>query len=291
MRKNVDIVVDTENGIPFFTPLYSRKPKICIVFHVHKKQWFYEFAFPYNIIGFLIERVAFPIIYFRTKIIAISKTTRADLGKIGFKNKQIEIVYSGVEKNINDKSNPIKKFSKPTIIYLGRIKKYKRIDLLIKIMPQILDKVSNTRLIIAGWGTEAPFIIDSIMKGKTHRHIDILGQVSERKKKRLLSRSWIFINPSVGEGWSIAVIEANLYGTPAISFNVTGLSESIQNDKTGFLVKDEDELINKICLLLNDDEKRKSLSKNAIKWAKRYSWDDSAQKSISLLIRVKKHEI
>src|SRR3989344_3140988 len=77
LRKNVDIVVDTENGIPFFTPLYSRKPKICIVFHVHKKQWFYEFAFPYNIIGFLIERVAFPIIYFRTKIIAISKTTRA----------------------------------------------------------------------------------------------------------------------------------------------------------------------------------------------------------------------
>jgi glycosyltransferase involved in cell wall biosynthesis len=62
----------------------------------------------------------------------------------------------------------------------------------------------------------------------------LVGPVSNLEKKTLLSKSWIFVNPSIGEGWSIAVIEANLHGTPAISFQVPGLTESIQPGKTGF---------------------------------------------------------
>src|SRR3989344_2203265 len=271
-RKQTDTIVDTENGIPFFTPLYSLKPKACIVFHVHKNQWFYEFKFPYNIIGYLIERVLFPVVYSRTRIVAISKTTMEDLVKIGFKPKRISIIYSGVEKKVA-RFPLLKKFSKPTIIYLGRIKKYKRINLLIKIMPQILKHTPKARLVIAGWGTEAPFIIDSVMKGNTHRHIDILGPVSEAEKRKLLSKSWLFVNPSIGEGWSIAVIEANLHGTPAVSFRVSGLSESIQNEKTGFLVQNEKELVEKINLILSDNKKREDMSILAKKWAESFSWD------------------
>ena len=259
---------------------------MCIVFHIHKNQWFYEFPFPYNIIGFLIERFIFPVVYFRTKIVAISKTTKKELIAIGFNAKNIDVVYSGVTEFNKLKS---KKFSKPTMIYLGRIKKYKRIDLLIKIMPKILKQIKTARLIIAGWGTEAPFIIDSIMKGKVHRHIDILGPVSEREKENFLSRSWIFVNPSIGEGWSIAVIESNLRGTPAISFDVSGLSESILDGKTGVLVKDEEGLISKICFLLKNSKKRSFMSKNAKKWAESFSWDNSALQAFKIIQNVIKN--
>ena len=107
-----------------------------------------------------------------TKIIAISKTTRDDLIEIGFKKKNIEIVYCGM----NGIKNPVSsnKFSKPTILYLGRIKKYKRVDLLIKVMPDILKRVPHANLIIAGWGTEASSITDMTMRSITRRKVKII---------------------------------------------------------------------------------------------------------------------
>src|SRR5258708_26055872 len=56
LRKNIDVVIDVENVIPFFIPLFCRVPKICYVYHVHGKQFFYELPMPFNRIGYLIEK-------------------------------------------------------------------------------------------------------------------------------------------------------------------------------------------------------------------------------------------
>src|SRR3989304_9512460 len=126
-----------------------------------------------------------------------------------------------------------KKSKHPTILYLGRIKKYKRVDLLVKVFPKIIESVADARLIIAGWGTEASMITDLVMRSPLRRKISLMGPVSTQEKKELLTRSSVFVNPSIGEGWGLAVIEANLYGTPAVSFRVRGLSESIKHGITG----------------------------------------------------------
>ena len=164
LSKDCDIVVDVQNGMPFFSTIYSRKPKVSIVYHVHGKQFFIEFPFPLNVIGYLVERFFFPMFYFKTKIIAISKTTRDGLIRMGFNKKNISIVYCGINKKINIKNNNLEKFAQPTILYLGRIKKYKRVDLLVKIMPEILKTVPQARLFIAGWGTEAASVTDLSMR-------------------------------------------------------------------------------------------------------------------------------
>jgi glycosyltransferase involved in cell wall biosynthesis len=114
--------------------------------------------------------------------------------------------------------------------------------------------------------------------------------VSEGEKKELLSRSWVFVNPSIGEGWGISIIESNLYGTPAVSFNVAGLSESIRNNKTGFLVNDDKELVDKICLLLKDDKKRNSFGANAKTWAESFNWDDTARQSMKIIENLTKKD-
>ena len=281
LRKNADIVVDVENGIPFFTPLFSRKPKVCIVHHIHGKQFFYEFMLPLNYIGFFIERYIFPLIYHTTPTIAVSTTTKNQLLKIGFRSKNIEIVYNGLNIKKNKKTH-IEKYSHPTILFLGRIKKYKRVDLLISIFNTIVKKVSNTRLIIAGWGTEAFTIADLVMQNDLRRKIALRGPVNEKEKKMLLSKSWVFVNPSIGEGWGLGVIEANAQGTPAVSFNVSGLSESIQHGITGFLAKDADDLVNKICIILSDKALRTQLNKAASDWAQRFDWNVSATKSLAI---------
>ncbi|MDO8659041.1 MAG: glycosyltransferase family 4 protein, partial [Candidatus Parcubacteria bacterium] len=286
LRKNTDVVIDVENGIPFLTPLFCRTPKICYVYHVHGTQFFYELPFPLNYIGYLIEKFIFPLIYSNIPVQAISQTTKRQLMEIGFRDKNITIIYSGM--NGLQAKTISKKFSNPTILYLGRIKKYKRVDLLVKIFPKILEKIPNAHLIIAGWGTEASSITDLVMKSSWRRKIDLLGPVSNEEKKTFLSRSWIFVNPSIGEGWSIAVIEANLYGTPAVAFNVPGLSESIQNEKTGLLAQNENDFIEKICKVLTDSNLREKLSKNAIELANSFNWDKSSQESLKILEKIRR---
>lgn len=282
LRKKTDIIIDAQNGIPFFTPLFSlRKKKFCLVFHVHGKQFFYEMPFPLNFIGFFIEKYLFSLIYRKQKIITISKTTKEELRKIGFKRKNIRLVYVGVDQPKD--RNDIKKYSRPTIIYLGRIKRYKRVDLLVKIMPKILENIPNARLLIAGWGTEGGDVTDVVMRGTVRKHVDILGPVSDSEKKELLSRSWVFVNPSIHEGWSISVLEANLYGTPAVAFRVPGLSESIVDGKTGILCSPNDDIANCIVRLLLDRKKCDEYGKNAKKWSKEFNWDKSTEDFIKIL--------
>lgn len=287
-RKKTDIVIDVVNGIPFFTPLFCRIPKITYVYHIHNEQFFYELPFVLSHIGFVIERFIFPFLYRNLNVITISETTKKKLIKIGFHEKKINVVYCGINESRIVKKT-LSKFSHPTILYLGRIKKYKRIDLLVNIFPKIIEKIPKARLIIAGWGTEASQLANLIMKSPLRRKIILAGPVGNEEKKILLSRSWIFVNPSIGEGWGIAVIEANLHGTPALSFDVSGLSESIKHEETGLLAIDENDLINKICKVLKNDNFRKKLSKNALKWSRNFNWDHSAKESLELLEKISKN--
>lgn len=288
LRKHTDIIVDVENGIPFFTPLFSRKPIVCYVYHVHGKQFFYELSFPLNYIGYFIERYLFARIYRNIPIIAISQTTKGQLVRIGVPAKHIAIVYSGINGSGKTPSRKGKKFTHPTILYLGRIKKYKRVDLLVSLFERIIKHVPKARLIIAGWGTEASHVTDTIMKSKLRRKIGLFGPVSTQEKKLLLSRAWVFVNPSIGEGWSIAVLEANLYGTPAAAFHVPGVAESIRHKKTGMLAHHEEELIGHIVSILKNKKLRETLNKNAMKWATQFNWDRSATESLHILEKTRK---
>lgn len=287
-RGKADAVIDVENGIPFFTPLFCRVPKVCYVYHVHGKQFFYEMYPPFNSIGYAVEKFIFPFLYKNIPIIAISETTKKQLVDIGFKKENITVVYCGMNGSQNYIKKPMAKFSNPTLLYLGRIKKYKRVDLLIKILPAIIKQIPQARLIIAGWGTEAAHLTDKIMKSPLKRKISLMGPVSTEEKKTLLSKSWLFVNPSIGEGWSIAVIESNFYGTPAAAFNVTGLSESIKNGETGLLAQNNEDLINKICEVLSNKTLRERLSKNATKWAQTFNWDRSAKETLRILEKIRR---
>ncbi|OGH50147.1 MAG: hypothetical protein A3H17_03335, partial [Candidatus Levybacteria bacterium RIFCSPLOWO2_12_FULL_37_14] len=288
-RGKVDIVIDVENGIPFFTPLFCRVPKICYVYHIHGKQFLYEFSPPLSHIGFAIEKFLFPLLYGHLPIIAISETTKKQLIDIGFKKDNINVVYCGMNSPSQPLKRSAKKFLNPTIVYLGRIRRYKRVNLLVNMFQKIVEKVPKTRMIIAGWGTEASHLADLIMKNPLRRRIKLMGPVSNEEKRILLSRSWLFVNPSIGEGWSMAVIEANLYGTPAVSFDVPGLAESIQHGKTGLLAQNEEDFVNKICEILKDNSFRERLNKNATLWANGFNWDQSAKESLNIFKKARRY--
>jgi glycosyltransferase involved in cell wall biosynthesis len=279
-RKECDVIVDAVNGVPFFTVFYARKPKIALLFHIHDKQFFTELPFPVSIFGYFIEKYLYPIFYRRMPTVAISKTTKSDLVRLGLPKKNIDVVYCGLSLKPNNK---IAKSSTPTILYFGKIKKYKRVRMLIDLLPKILKKVPNARLLIAGWGAYGPYLTDISMKSQVRKKVKIVGPVSEREKRELMSKAWVCVNPSIHEGWGIPVIEANLFGTPTVAFKVPGLSESIKHGQTGILADTEQEFVDGVVRILRDEKYRQRLGEEAIKWAHTFDWDKSAEKFLAKL--------
>ena len=177
LRSSFDLIVDAQNGIPFFSTVFARIPVVAIVHHVHGKQFFVELPTPFNLIGYCVERFLFPVFYRNTRIIAVSKTTKEKLVDSGLPEKNISVIYNGV--NFLGNSGARHEFVHPTILYLGRIKIYKRVHLLIELMPKIISKIPNVRLLIAGWGTEGAFVTDISMKKGLRKKVKILGPVSD----------------------------------------------------------------------------------------------------------------
>jgi glycosyltransferase involved in cell wall biosynthesis len=279
-RNKCDVIVEAINGVPFFSRLFSRKPVFAILFHVHGLQFFIELPPPMSYIGYFMEKFFLPFFYSNTRLIAISETTKSDLVKLGLPKENIDVVYCGLNLKRN---GAVLKFSNPTILYLGKIKKYKRVNLLVKFMPEILKKVPTARLLIAGWGTDGPYLTDLSMKSDVRKKVKIMGPVSEQEKKSLMSKSWVCVNPSIHEGWGIPVIEANLFGTPTVAFHVPGLSESIQNGDTGLLAENEEEFIEGVVKLLQDKQYRARMGRQAMKWADTFKWEKSSKEFISII--------
>ena len=274
--KNAEAIIDAENGIPFFTPLYSRKKKILLIHHVHKDQWFKQWGFPINWIGYFLETKIMPLIYKKTRIVTVSQSSKENIKKLLPKNK-IEIVYNAISK----KYKPGKKSENPEIIFLGRLKKYKSIDVLLKAV-SLYDK--NLKVNIIGRGDDEERLKNLTKKLKLKKVV-FHGFVSEKKKIKLLQKSWIAVNPSMIEGWSITNIEANACDLPVIGSNVPGIKDSVIDGKTGFLFKygDYKELAGKIRTLLKNKKLREKMGKEAVKWSKNFSWDKSAEKFLKII--------
>jgi glycosyltransferase involved in cell wall biosynthesis len=281
-RENYAIIVDDINGVPFFTPLFIRKPKVAVMHHlVGREIFFKELPLPLAIVGWAAESVI-PLIYRRTPMIAVSNSTRDELIEFGIPEKRIRIVQNAIE---HPERNKIEKAEKPTFAYLGRIKEYKQLDHLIKALARVLTEVPQAELVVAGRGDYSE-LARLAQNSNVSQSIRFMGEVSEEEKAEVLSQAWVFVTPSMKEGWGITVIEANDCGTPAIGYNVPGLRDSIQDGKTGLLVPqgDIDKLADAISKMLSDSELREQFSQNALNWASGFTWDSSAEAFSKVLV-------
>lgn len=278
-KNNYDLIIDSINGMPWFTPLFSRKRKCAIFYHAVKDIFFKELPFPLSIIGFIIEKIALPLIYRKTKFITISKTTKLELSSLGIPEKNISIVYAGLD---HRKYSPGTKSKKPILVYLGRLMRYKRVGLLFSIFKKIQKQVPEAHLIIAGRGEEYETLLNTLQKDNL-KNIEIRGFISEKEKITLLQKAWLQLSASQKEGWGLTIIEGNACSTPSICFNVPGLNEAISQNKTGFLVETEEEFASKGISLLKNKKLLEKMSKNSVSWSKNFTWKKTAEEIMNHL--------
>lgn len=283
-KESYDIVIDSINGVPFFTPLFIRKKKIAIIHHLVKRDIFFrELPFPLAFVGWFAERMI-PLIYRKTEMITVSESSRQELISFGISDQRLHTIYNAIDKDgmgIGIKSE------KPLIAYVGRIKQYKQLDHLLRAFETVGGEIPEVEMVIAGRG-EYDELEKLATKLENSTHITMAGEVSREKKTEILKEAWTFVMPSMKEGWGVSVIEANSCGTPAIAYNVPGLRDSIRDGETGLLVPQGDigQLSEAIIRLLTDAELRARLSQNALEWASAFSWDNSAAEFANVIEQV-----
>ncbi|MBO8161808.1 MAG: glycosyltransferase family 4 protein [Thermosipho sp. (in: Bacteria)] len=279
-KDKFDVIIDSENGIPFFSPLlFDKKRVICIMHHVHIEVFDRELPFPLNKIGKLLEGKVMPMLYRESLFVPVSPSTKKEMfEKLFIRGNYFPIVYNGVpfEKlNIGHK-----KTRAPNLIYFGRVKRYKRIDHIIWVYKRIKQRIKNVRLVIAGKMDRGYFKEILKLNRELNLKVSFFDNVSEEKKVELLSQSWVYVITSMKEGWGISVIEANACGVPVVGYDVPGLRDSIRNEYSGLLVGngDVDSLANEVMKLIENPKIRIKFSHNTKLWAERFSWEKSAER-------------
>ena len=286
LRGKFDLVIDEINTIPFFAKFYVKEKNIILCYQLCRQIWFYQMLFPLSLIGYLIEPLYLWLL--RKKIVLTeSESTKKDMQKYGFRAENIFIFNIGLEIELAKNLNTLSKYKEPTILSLGTLRNMKRPLHVVKAFEIAKEKIPDLKLVIAGdAGTRyGKKVLDYIKNSKYKDSINYLGKVSIDKKLELMQKSHIICVTSVKEGWGIIVTEANSQGTPAIVYNVDGLRDSVKNNETGVICKNNTpkNLAENITELLNSQEKYQNLRINAWLWSKEINFKESYKDFINVI--------
>ena len=114
-------------------------------------------------------------------------------------------------------------------LVLGRLKRYKRIELLLDVMTQ----VPGARLEIAGDGSHREAIAEAVQELGLESRVILHGYVDEQAKRELLRSAWAQVTASAAEGWGLTITEAAAAGTTSVGLATGGLREAIVHERTG----------------------------------------------------------
>jgi len=282
-----DIVIEDINKIPFYTPLYHRLPLLVVIPHLFANTVFKEINFVLGLYIYLSEK-PIPMVYKGFKFMVISESTKEDLVKRGIPGDHIFVIKCGIDQALYAANPQIEKYSTPTVVYLGRLKKYKSIDHLLAGFSLLLDKIPEARLVIIGEGDHKGHLMDFARRLNLENRVEFTGYVDKHEKVERLQKSWVAVCPSLKEGWGLTNIEANACGTPVIASNVPGLKDSVIDGKTGLLFEygNVQELSECMARILSDREYRENLIRGGVSWAGSFSWDDTATSTLELMVRI-----
>lgn len=274
---NFDVVVDDINKIPFYTPLYVRKPLVGLSHHFFGSSIFLE-AGPLAGAYVFVSEWLVNFVYKFVPFIVVSQSTLDEFVARGFRRQNFHVAMNAID---HQKLHPagVPKTTHPTVGYFGRLKKYKSVQHVIQAFARVKRQMPDAELVIIGRGDYQPQLQALALELGVDSSVRFTGFVSEEEKLRLLQELWVVVNPSMKEGWGIVNVEANACGTPAIAADSPGLRDSVRHGHTGLLYPygDIDALTRDMLLMLRNHDLRRMFRDNALQFTKELTWDASAR--------------
>jgi glycosyltransferase involved in cell wall biosynthesis len=275
-----DGLVEIWNGMPFFSPVWARGPKIVFLHHVHAEMW--QMVLPPNLatLGDTLERRVAPFLYRRSRIVTLSTSSKAELvDELGYPGSRVTVVPPGVDPRFTPGGQ---RSPTPVVVALGRLVPVKRYDLLIDTLVSIKDRHPQLEAVIASEGYERLALEERIRSHEAESWIRLPGRIPDAELVDLYRRAWVVASASAREGWNMSLTEAAACGTPAVATRISGHMDAVVHGETGLLVEPA-ELGPALDRVLSDPDERERMSAAALAHAARFTWETTAIGTLTAL--------
>lgn len=272
-----DVLIEDVNKIPLYTPLWGGGRSLTVVPHLFGTTAFEVSPLPMASLVWAAER-PLRAIYGRTPFEAISESTADDLVERGIPRSAIRVIYCGIDTR-RFTPDPGARSATPVFAYLGRLKRYKGVDIVLRAFAQLA--MPGAVLEIAGTGDHRQALEVLARSLDLGDRVRFLGFVSESEKLALLRRAWAVALASPKEGWGITNLEAAACATPVVASDSPGIRESVRNGETGFLVPhgDVSAMADAMARIAQSRTLVQSLGENGRRFATTFTWDRAADQT------------
>lgn len=279
-----DVIVEDLNKIPLYTPRWGSTQVVGLVHHLFGPTIFREASPPMAAAVWIAER-GIGSVYRDIPFEAVSESTADDLAARGIERKKIRVIYNGMDTDFFTPDATMRSTT-PLFAYVGRLKRYKGVNLIIQAFAQIASP--EARLEIAGAGDFRDELENLASSLGLEDRVRFLGYISAEEKRDLLRKSWATVFASPKEGWGLTNLEAQACGTPAIASDSPGLRESLVDGKTGILVPHADTaaLAGAMRRIAASPDLTMKMGDAGRRFAERFTWDRSANDTFSHLQQV-----
>lgn len=276
----IDLCVEALNKVPVFSPLWVRVPVVLLVHHLFGGTAFREVNPVIASAAWLLER-PIPRVYRGLEVQAISHSTAEDLTRRGVREDRIRVIHPGVDTASLWPAPGGARFREPTILYLGRLQRYKGIEDIFEAVARLRSRGTDTRVVVAGSGPHQSALVRRVERLGISGVVRFEGRVSEARKGELLRGSWVHVLPSPKEGWGITVMEAAAAGTASVASDAPGLRESVRDGETGWLFPNGDvgALADLLAEVVMNPEEVRRRGEAARRYAETLTWERAAERT------------
>jgi len=173
-----DGLVEIWNGMPFFSPLWARCPRITFLHHVHAEMWQMTLRPWHARAGAFVERRVAPPLYRGTRVVTLSESSRREIvSMLGLRSSRVSVVRPGIDDLFAPGGS---RSPSPLVVAVGRLVPVKRFDLLIDVYRSAWVLASTSQR--EGWGmtiSEAGACATPAVVSRIAGHVDAVeDQVS-----------------------------------------------------------------------------------------------------------------
>jgi glycosyltransferase involved in cell wall biosynthesis len=274
-----DALVEVWNGVPWFSPLWYRRPRLTVVHHVHGPMWNQVMPRPLAAIGRALEARVAPPCYRRGATVTPSESTREELLELGFRPDRVTAVPNGVEDYFTPGGQ---RSPTPLVLAVGRFAPVKRFRLALEAAGAARRAVPDLRLRLVGDGPLAGELHRWVADHDASGWVEFAGYVDRHRLPDEYRRAWVVLSASLAEGWGLALTEAAACGTPAVATDIRGHRSSVVDGVTGLLAPPE-RLGPTLAAVLGDRALRDRLGAAARERAGALTWERTATGVLAVL--------
>jgi glycosyltransferase involved in cell wall biosynthesis len=276
-----DALVEIWNGMPFFSPLWYRGPRLVFLHHVHADMWGMVLPPGLARLGNAVESRLAPRLYRGSRIVTLSESSRQEIIEMmGLRPERITVAPPGVDARYSP-GGP--RAPTPLVLAVGRLVPVKRFDLLMRALAELRQRIPTLRAVIIGEGYARPELEALRAELGAESWLELPGRVDDDELVEWYRRAWVVASASQREGWGMTLTEAAACGTPAVATAIAGHTDAVLNGESGLLVESASALTGTLEQVITDDVLRSRLSRGALARARWFTWGATARRSLEAL--------